>query len=102
MHFRPRHDRVVVRRIATEVEVKEHKDRVGDALHATRAAVEEGILPGRGLALLRAVKALDGIKPENHDQRAGVHIVWRAIQLPAAPDRPECRRGRIGGRRQTE
>jgi chaperonin GroEL len=68
---------------ATEVEVKERKDRVDDALHATRAAVEEGILPGGGVALLRAVKALDCIKTENHDQRAGVDIVRRAIQVPA-------------------
>jgi chaperonin GroEL len=68
---------------ATEVEVKEKKDRVDDALHATRAAVEEGILPGGGIALLRALKALDGLKPENDDQRAGVEIVRRAIQVPA-------------------
>jgi chaperonin GroEL len=68
---------------ATEVEVKEKKDRVDDALHATRAAVEEGILPGGGIALLRALKALDGLKPENDDQRAGVEIVRRAIQAPA-------------------
>jgi chaperonin GroEL len=68
---------------ATEVEVKERKDRVDDALHATRAAVEEGILPGGGVALLRALKALDGIKPANHDQKAGVDIVRRAIQVPA-------------------
>ena len=68
---------------STEVEVKERKDRVDDALHATRAAVEEGILPGGGIALLRALKALDGVKPENADQRAGVEIVRRAIQAPA-------------------
>jgi chaperonin GroEL len=68
---------------ATEVEVKERKDRVDDALHATRAAVEEGILPGGGVALLRALKPLDGIKPANHDQKAGVDIVRRAIQVPA-------------------
>jgi chaperonin GroEL len=68
---------------ATEVEVKERKDRVDDALHATRAAVEEGILPGGGVALLRALKALDGLKPQHHDQRAGVDIVRRAIQVPA-------------------
>ncbi len=68
---------------ATEVEVKEKKDRVDDALHATRAAVEEGILPGGGIALLRALKALEAVKPENHDQRAGVEIVRRAIQVPA-------------------
>ena len=68
---------------ATEVEVKEKKDRVDDALHATRAAVEEGILPGGGIALLRALKALEGVRPENDDQRAGVEIVRRAIQMPA-------------------
>ena len=68
---------------ATEVEVKEKKDRVDDALHATRAAVEEGILPGGGVALLRALKALDGVKVHNADQKAGVDIVRRAIQVPA-------------------
>ncbi|KQT26670.1 MAG: chaperonin GroEL [Bradyrhizobium sp.] len=68
---------------ATEVEVKERKDRVDDALHATRAAVEEGILPGGGVALLRALKALDGVKTANADQKAGVDIVRRAIQVPA-------------------
>jgi chaperonin GroEL len=68
---------------ATEVEVKERKDRVDDGLHATRAAVEEGILPGGGVALLRAQKALKGIKAVNADQKAGVDIVRRAIQMPA-------------------
>jgi chaperonin GroEL len=68
---------------ATEVEVKERKDRVDDAMHATRAAVEEGILPGGGVALLRALKALDAIKPTDPDQKAGVDIVRRAIQVPA-------------------
>ena len=68
---------------ATEVEVKERKDRVDDAMHATRAAVEEGVLPGGGVALLRATKALAGLKPENDDQRTGVEIVRRAIQAPA-------------------
>jgi chaperonin GroEL len=68
---------------ATEVEVKERKDRVDDALHATRAAVEEGILPGGGVALIRAGKALDAVKPDNPDQKAGVDIVRRAIQVPA-------------------
>ncbi len=68
---------------ATEVEVKEKKDRVDDALHATRAAVEEGILPGGGVALLRALKALHGVKTANADQKAGVEIVRRAIQVPA-------------------
>jgi chaperonin GroEL len=68
---------------ATEVEVKEKKDRVDDALHATGAAVEEGILPGGGVALLRALKALDGVKTANADQKAGVDIVRRAVQVPA-------------------
>ncbi|HEV7310541.1 chaperonin GroEL [Ensifer sp.] len=67
---------------STEVEVKEKKDRVDDALHATRAAVEEGILPGGGVALLRAVHALDGLKPGNDDQRVGVEIVRRALEAP--------------------
>ena len=67
---------------ATEVEVKERKDRVDDALHATRAAVEEGILPGGGVALLRATKVLDGVKTANADQKAGVDIIRRAIQVP--------------------
>jgi chaperonin GroEL len=68
---------------ATEIEVKERKDRVDDALHATRAAVEEGILPGGGVALLRAQKALKGIKTASSDQKAGVDIVRRALQTPA-------------------
>ncbi len=68
---------------ATEVEVKEKKDRVDDALNATRAAVQEGILPGGGVALLRAIKALEGIKVANDDQKTGVEIVRRAVQAPA-------------------
>jgi chaperonin GroEL len=68
---------------ATEVEVKEKKDRVDDALNATRAAVEEGFLPGGGVPLLRSVHALDNVKTENEDQRTGVNIVRRAIQAPA-------------------
>ncbi|HEV2565879.1 MAG TPA: chaperonin GroEL [Microvirga sp.] len=68
---------------ATEVEVKEKKDRVDDAMHATKAAVEEGILPGGGVALLRALKALDTVKPVNDDQKTGVEIVRRALQAPA-------------------
>jgi len=67
---------------STEVEVKEKKDRVDDALHATRAAVEEGILPGGGVALLRAVKALDSLTTANADQKVGVEIVRRAIEAP--------------------
>ncbi|CAN7723976.1 chaperonin GroEL [Neorhizobium sp. LjRoot104] len=67
---------------STEVEVKEKKDRVDDALHATRAAVEEGILPGGGVALLRAVKALENLATANQDQKVGVEIVRRAIEAP--------------------
>src|SRR5579883_2151547 len=67
---------------ATEVEVKERKDRVDDALHATRAAVEEGIVGGGGVALLKASKVLDGFKGDNDDQEAGVAIVRRALQAP--------------------
>src|SRR5918995_1135154 len=67
---------------ATEVEVKERKDRVEDALHATRAAVEEGIVPGGGVALARASKMLGEIKADNNDQRVGIEIVRRAIQTP--------------------
>jgi chaperonin GroEL len=68
---------------ATEVEVKERKDRVDDALHATRAAVEEGIVPGGGTALLYALRALDAVKGDNDDQKVGVDIVRRALQAPA-------------------
>ena len=68
---------------ATEVEVKERKDRVDDALHATRAAVEEGIVAGGGVALLYASRALDKLKTDNDDQRTGVDIVRRALQTPA-------------------
>ncbi|MCM8736151.1 chaperonin GroEL [Azospirillum sp. A1-3] len=67
---------------ATEVEVKERKDRVDDAMHATRAAVEEGILPGGGVALARAVAVLESVKPANDDQRVGVEIVRRALTAP--------------------
>ena len=68
---------------ATEVEVKERKDRVDDAMHATRAAVEEGIVPGGGVALVKAISALDGLSPANRDQEVGVEIVRRALQAPA-------------------
>jgi chaperonin GroEL len=68
---------------ATEVEVKERKDRVDDAMHATRAAVEEGILPGGGVALLRAVEALKRVKTTNEDQKHGIEIVKKAITWPA-------------------
>ena len=66
----------------TEVEVKERKDRVDDALNATRAAVEEGIVPGGGTALLLAARSLKNLKPKNDDQRVGIDIVRRAIQAP--------------------
>jgi len=68
---------------ATEVEVKERKDRVDDAMHATRAAVEEGILPGGGVALLRAVDALKRVRTSNEDQKHGIEIVKKAITWPA-------------------
>ena len=67
---------------SSEVEVKEKKDRVDDALHATRAAVKEGIVTGGGTALLYATKALDKLKPENDDQRVGIDIVKKALQAP--------------------
>ena len=68
---------------ATEVEVKERKDRVDDALHATRAAVEEGVVPGGGVTLLRAAKSLENLKYANDDQRVGIDIVRRALSAPA-------------------
>jgi chaperonin GroEL len=67
---------------ATEVEMKEKKDRVDDALHATRAAVEEGIVPGGGVALIRASSALDNLSGANDDETTGIHIVRRAIEEP--------------------
>jgi chaperonin GroEL len=68
---------------ATEIEVKERKDRVDDAMHATRAAVEEGILPGGGVALLRATEALKRVRTSNEDQKHGVDIVRKALSWPA-------------------
>ena len=68
---------------ATEVEVKERKDRVDDAMHATRAAVEEGILPGGGVALLRAIESLKKLRTHNDDQKTGVEIVRKALSAPA-------------------
>ena len=68
---------------ATEVEVKERKDRVDDAMHATRAAVEEGIVPGGGVALVKSISSLDKLNPANRDQEVGVEIVRRALQSPA-------------------
>ena len=67
---------------STEIEVKERKDRVDDALNATRAAVEEGIVPGGGTALLRASRVLDGMEGDNADQKQGVAIIRRALQAP--------------------
>src|SRR5437868_74994 len=68
---------------ATEIEVKERKDRVDDAMHATRAAVEEGVVPGGGVALLYGIKTLAELKPGNNDQKVGIDIVRRALQAPA-------------------
>ncbi len=67
---------------ASEVEMKEKKDRVNDSLHATRAAIEEGIVPGGGVAYIRATKALEGLKGENEDQTTGIEIIKRAIEEP--------------------
>src|SRR5438477_6270491 len=68
---------------STEIEVKERKDRVDDAMHATRAAVEEGVVPGGGVALLYAIKVLDKLTPANPDQKVGIDIVRKALQWPA-------------------
>jgi chaperonin GroEL len=68
---------------ATEIEVKERKDRVDDAMHATRAAVEEGVVAGGGAALIYGIKALDGLTPQNNDQKVGIEIVRKALQMPA-------------------
>jgi chaperonin GroEL len=67
----------------SEVEVKERKDRVDDAMHATKAAVEEGVVPGGGVALLYSIRVLDGLTPANNDQKVGIQIVRKAIQAPA-------------------
>jgi chaperonin GroEL len=77
--------RIVEMRVvgATKVEVKERKDRLDDALHATRAAVEEGILFGGGVALVRAAEALKKVRTHNDDQKTGVDIVRRALSWPA-------------------
>jgi chaperonin GroEL len=87
---------------ATEIEVKERKDRVDDAMHATRAAVEEGILPGGGVALLRSVKALRKLKTENHDQKTGVDIVRKAMPARGGFNRRTANDDRGDGRRETE
>ncbi|MSO76557.1 MAG: chaperonin GroEL [Alphaproteobacteria bacterium] len=68
---------------ATEIEVKERKDRVDDAMHATRAAVEEGIMPGGGVALIFSIRSLAKLVPENNDQRVGIEIVRKALEAPA-------------------
>ena len=68
---------------ATEIELKERKDRVDDAVHATRAAVEEGIVAGGGVTLLYASRKLDGLNPQNNDQKVGIDIIRRALQAPA-------------------
>jgi chaperonin GroEL len=67
---------------ASEVEMKEKKDRVDDSLHATRAAIEEGIVPGGGVAYIRAIKTLEGLKGDNEDQNMGIEIIKRAIEEP--------------------
>ena len=67
---------------ASEVEMKEKKDRVDDALHATRAAIEEGIVPGGGVAYIRASEALEGLKGDNEDETTGIEIIKRAIEDP--------------------
>jgi chaperonin GroEL len=67
---------------ATEVEMKEKKDRVDDALHATRAAVEEGIVTGGGVALVRARKVLENVEGENEDETTGIQIIFKAIEAP--------------------
>src|SRR6202034_1450562 len=68
---------------ATEIEVRGRKDRVDDAVHATRAAVEEGILPGGGVALLRATKAIEKLKGANEDQQHGIEIIRKTLSWPA-------------------
>ena len=75
---------------ATEVEMKEKKDRVDDALHATRAAVEEGVVAGGGVALLRARQAIKSVETLNADQEAGVKIVLKAIESPLRQNRGKC------------
>jgi chaperonin GroEL len=67
---------------ATEVEMKEKKDRVDDALAATRAAVEEGIVPGGGVSIVRASQSLDKLKAENDDEQTGINIIFRAVEEP--------------------
>ena len=85
---------------ATEIEVKEKKDRVDDALNATRAAVEEGIVPGGGVALLRAKAAVAKLKSDNPDEQAGINIVMKALEVADPPDRRERGRRRLDRCRQ--
>ena len=85
---------------ATEIEIREKKDRIQNAMHATRAAIEEGILPGGGVALLRASKLAGNLKTENDDQKAGIAIVREAITWPARQIADQCRSRRLGRRRQ--
>ena len=85
---------------ATEVEVKERKDRVDDAMHATRAAVEEGVVAGGGVTLLYASQGLGGLNPENNDQKVGIDIVRRALAGAGPADFRECRSRGLGHRRQ--
>ena len=87
---------------STEIEVKERKDRVDDAMHATRAAVEEGVVPGGGVALLRSARALEGLKHENNDQRVGIEIVHKALQAPARQIAENAGVGRLGRGRQAD
>ena len=87
---------------ATEVEVKEKKDRVDDALNATRAAVEEGIVAGGGVALLRAKAAVSKLKSENADEQAGINIVLKALEVADPPDRRELGRRGVDRRRQDQ
>ena len=87
---------------ATEVEVKERKDRVDDAMHATRAAVEEGILPGGGVALLRSIKALGRLKNRERRSEDWHRHRQESAQHAGSPDRHQCRRGWIDRRRQDQ
>jgi chaperonin GroEL len=77
---------------ATEIEVKERKDRVEDAMHATRAAIQEGIVPGGGVAFSMLKKRIDGLKPINNDQEVGIRIVRNALSIPCRQIALECGR----------
>ena len=82
---------------ATEIEMKEKKARVEDALHATRAAVEEGVVPGGGVALVRALKAIEKLTGANEDQTTGIKILARSIEEPLRQIVDQRRRRRRGG-----